>query len=169
MTRKFDDEVGARTIDANQIPQAKTYPNVESTTNKREERNKYIEFHEISNTSGDALLEFTAPDKGKIVAVTLVNGSVACDGSNGLELEFLNKTAADAQVAYVGFGSGTEAAKATDKDSAVAAYETSAVKVTDTSTINKDDVILCTVDRDGTTVVGIIIVEYQVSAEGRTA
>ncbi len=169
MTRKYDDEIGAKVINASNIPAAKTYPNVESTTNKREERNKYVEFHEISNTSADAILEFTAPDKGKIVAVTLVNGAVAADGSNGLELEFLNKTAADAQVAYVGFGSGTEAVKATDKDAAVAAYETSAVKVTDTSLCNKDDVIICTVDRDGTTIVGLIIVEYQVSAEGRTA
>ncbi len=167
MTQKYSDEVGAKYLDSNQIPTAKTYPAVESTTNKREERNKYFIFNEISNTSADAVLEFAAPDAGKIVAVTLVNGAVAADGSNGLELEFINKTNSNDRVAYVGFGSGTEAAKATDKDTAVAAYEEAAVKVTDTSTCNKSDVIACTVDRDGTTIVGDIIVEYQVSSVGR--
>lgn len=168
MTRKYDDEVGARVINTSDVPTAKTYPNYEGTVNNLTDRVKVIKFYEISNTSGDALLEFKASDNGKIAAVTLVNGSVAADGSNGLELSFVNKTNSDDVVAYVGFGSGTEAAKATDKDAAVAAYEASTVKVTDTSRCNKDDVILCTVDRDGTTIVGIIEVVYEVSVVGRS-
>lgn len=167
MTRKFENEVGAREIDANQLPIAKVYPDVEGTINKREERNKYFEFHEIAVTSGNATFEFAAPDTGKIVAVSFVNGSVAADGTNGLKVVFTNKTNSDDILASVGFGTGTNAAAAVNAYGALAAYANGDKKVTDVSAADKGDVILGTITRDGTTVVGVIKVEYQVSSVGR--
>ena len=168
MTQKYGENIGARDFAAGgQDPQSKTYDVREGTVNRLNERMIEITFDEIATTSSDAVIAFKCPDNGKISSVTLVNGTVAADGTNGLELSFINKTNADDVVAYVGFGSGTEAAKATDADTAVATHETASVKVTDTSTCNKDDKIQCTIDRDGTTINGYIMVEYDVSSEGR--
>lgn len=168
MAQKYGENTGARDFAAGGTTvQDKTYDVREGTLNRLEDRTKHIVLDDIQDASSDALLEFKAPDNGKIKYVELVNGSVAADGSNGLELQFINKTNSDDVVAYVGFGSGTEASKATDTDAAVAAEEVAAVKVTDTSRCNKDDKIQCTVDRDGTTIVGTIIVHYEVSSEGR--
>ena len=135
MTQKYSENIGARNFaSGGQDVQSKTYPNKEGTKNRLTDRVIQIKFDEIASTSSDAVLEFACPDDGKISHVELVNGAVAADGTNGLELEFLNKSNSDDQVAYVGFGSGTEASKATDTDAAVAADEVSAVTVTDTST-----------------------------------
>ena len=167
MTQKFSEQVGALQFNSSTfIPEAVTY-GVDGVINTLQDRVRTFQFDAITNTSGDAIISFEAPDNGYIEAVTLVNGSVACDGSNGLELEFLNKTAADAVVAYIGFGSGTEAVKATDEDSAVAAYASSTVKSTTKVKVNKADTILCTIDRDGTTVVGTLIVDFRVGSLGR--
>ena len=168
MTQKYSENTGARNFaSGGTTVQSKTYPVAEGTKNRLEDRTKYIKFDEIAASSSDAVLEFSCPDDGKISYIELVNGTVAADGTNGLELQFINKTNSDDVVAYVGFGSGTEAAKATDTDTAVAAEEVAVVKVTDTSSCNKGDKIQCTIDRDGTTIVGNIIVHYQVSAVGR--
>lgn len=168
MTQKYDENTGARDFaTGGQTPQSKTYDIAEGTINRLESRREVIEFDQISNTSADALLEFRAPDDGKIVSVTLINGTVAADGSNGLELNFINKSNSDAVMAYVGFGSGTEAAKATNTSVAVAVQEVAPVKVTSTEKANKDDKISCTIDRDGTTIVGRIEVEYEISSVGR--
>lgn len=167
MTQKYDENIGAREFSSGTAIQSKSYDVREGVINRLTDRVIEITFDEIRASSSDAVLEFKAPDKGKMSAVTLVNGTVAADGSNGLELEFLNLTNSNDRVAYVGFGSGTEAVKATDTDTAVAANSVSSVKVTDTSRCNKDDMIRCTIDRDGTTIVGTIVVHYEVSSEGR--
>lgn len=167
MTRKYDSEIGAKNFDANNKPAAKTYPAVESTTNKHEERNKYYEFHEIDTTSANSVFRLSAPDSGKIVAVSFANGATALDGTNGLKIVFINKTNADDIVASVGFGTGTNAAAAADAGVAVAANANADKKVTDTSTCNKGDVLVGTITRDGTAVTGVIKVEYQASAVGR--
>lgn len=168
MTQKYSDGVGARDFaSGGTTVQSKTYDVAEGVLNRLTPRVVEFTFDEIRASSGDAVLEFKAPDNGKISFVTLVNGAVAADGTNGLELEFLNLTNSNDRIAYVGFGSGTEAAKATDTDTAVAAATVAAVKVTDTSRCNKDDMVRCTIDRDGTTIVGTIVVQYEVSSEGR--
>lgn len=168
MTQKYGENIGARDFAAGgQDPQSKSYDLAEGAINRLTPRREVITFDNISTTSGDELLEFRAPDNGKIASVTLINGTVAADGSNGLELNFLNKTNSDTVMAYVGFGSGTEAAKATDTDVAVAAQEVAPVVVTSTVYANKDDKISCTTDRDGTTIVGVIEVEYEISSQGR--
>ena len=167
MTQKFSEQVGAQKFDETTfVPEAVTY-GIDGTINLLQDRVRTYVFDEITNTSGDAILSFSAPDNGYIEAIKLVNGSVACDGSNGLEIEWLNKTAADAVVAYVGFGSGTEAVKATDQDAAVAAYETAVVESTTKVKVTKGDTLLVTLDRDGTTVVGTIEVIFRIGSLGR--
>lgn len=168
MTQKYDSNTGAKHIaDSTLIPTANTYDAREGVINRLADRMQKLEFDTIVTASGDNLIEFVAPDNGKIAFVELVNGAVAVDGSNGLELNFLNKTNSDAVLAYVGFGSGTEADKATDKDAAVAVQVVSTVEVTSTLRCNKDDKVSCTIDRDGTTIVGQINVYFEVSTEGR--
>lgn len=168
MTQKYDSNTGAKFIaDSTLIPTETTYDAREGVLNRHTDRALKLEFDTIATTSGDNLIEFVAPDNGKITFVELVNGTVAADGSNGLELNFINKTNSDAVLAYVGFGSGTEADKATDKDAAVAAQEVATVAVTSILRCNKDDKVSCTIDRDGTTIVGQIVVYYEVSTEGR--
>ena len=168
MTQKFSPGIGASNIPvATNLPTANTYPIISKPSNRMQDCIEEIAFETITTTSGDNLMSFVARENGNIIAVRLVNGSVACDGSNGLELDWLNKTNSDDSIAYVGFGSGTEAVKATDTDAAVAAYEAADVAVTDTGRFNKGDVIHCTIDRDGTTVVGTIIVVVSYEAQGR--
>lgn len=168
MTQKYSDGVGALDFaSGGTTTQSKTYPTIEAVKNRLSERIKEYTFDEIAASSSDAVLSFDAPDDGKIIAVTLENGSVAADGTNGLELSFINVTNSNDVVAYVGFGSGTEAVKATDTDASVLANVVSTVKVTDVSTCNLGDKIQCTIDRDGTTIVGRIKVHYEVSAVGR--
>lgn len=117
-------------------------------------------------TSADWVYKFTAADKGRIVGIVYANGAVAMDASVGWELDFINISQSNERCAYFGFGSGTEAAKATDKDVAVAAAEVAKLSnsiVTAASHFNRGDVISCTADRDGTTGVGtfILLVSYE--------
>lgn len=117
-------------------------------------------------TSSDWVYNFTAADNGRIVGIIYENGSVACDGTNGWELDWINIDQGNETCAYFGFGSGTEAAKGTDNDTAVAANATVYVSnslTTDASHFNRGDVIQCTADRDGTTVVGswVLVVSYE--------
>ena len=168
MTQAYDSNVGAKFIAAStNIPTETSYDTREGVLNRLADRMIKISFDEIVISSADAILDFSAPDNGRIAFVELVNGSVAADGSNGLELDFTNESDSNERMAYVGFGSGTEADKATDKDVAVAAEEVAAIKVTETDRANKDDKISCTIDRDGTSIVGQINVYFEVSTEGR--
>ena len=118
------------------------------------------------STSSDFVYKFTAADNGRIVGITYTNGAVAMDGSVGWEMDFTNADQSDASCAYFGFGSGTEAAKATDKDDAVAAGASVTLSnsvVTGASHFDKGDVIEMTADRDGTTGVGTwtLLVSYE--------
>ena len=101
----------------------------------------------VESTSSDFVWQMTAANKGRIVGIMYANGSVACDGTNGWELNFINDTQADVTCAYFGFGSGTEAAKGTDNDVAVAANTTVYVSnsiTSDASHFNAGDVIQVT-------------------------
>ena len=168
MTQKYDSNTGAKHIATTTlIPTANSYDVREGHLNRLADRMVKISFDEMVISSADSILDFSAPDNGKIAFVELVNGATAADGSNGFELDFVNITNSSDSIAYVGFGSGTEAAKATDTDVAVAAEEVAAVKVTDTGRCNKDDKVSCTVDRDGSSIIGQINVYYEVSTEGR--
>lgn len=160
-------------VDATQIPTALTWDEVPGLVNTM--GNGIVHYDIIDGTlfsgtcqatSADWVFNFTAKDNGRIVGVLYENGSVACDASNGWELDFINLDQANESCAYFGFGSGTEAAKATDADVAVAASATVTLSnsvVTDASHFNKGDVIQCTADRDGTTVVGtwVLLVSYE--------
>mgnify|MGYP003131768836 CR=1 FL=1 len=120
----------------------------------------------VETTSSDFVWNMTAADKGRIVGIMYANGGVAMDGSVGWELNFINDTQDDATCAYFGFGSGTEAAKGTDNDVAVAADTTVYVSNSITSTeshFNAGDVIQVTADRDGSTSVGSfrLLVSYE--------
>jgi hypothetical protein len=163
MTQKYGDRFNTRYLaNATQIPTSQSLPASESAANRVADRAVEISFTEIANTSGDSILTFVAPDDGVIDYITLNNGAVAADGSNGLELSFINKSNSDEVVAYIGFGSGTEAVKADDKDSAVAANTVSTVRnATNRNSISFGDKIQCTIDRDGTTIVGEIIVGFK--------
>ena len=109
----------------------------------------------------------TAADNGRIVGIMYSNGAVAMDGSVGWELQYLNKTNSDDVLGYFGIGSGTEAAKGTDNDTAVAAYGAAEILNSDTSRFNKGDVIHVTADRDGTTGVGMFQLVVTYETEGR--
>jgi len=89
------------------------------------------------------------------------------DGSVGWELSFINKTNSDDVLGYFGIGSGTEAAKGTDNDTAVAAYGAAEILCTDTSRFNKGDIIHVTADRDGSTSVGMFQLVLSYENEGR--
>lgn len=168
MTQAYSDEVGARKFDSNNKPVAKTYPNVEGNINSMVDRKVTKKFDVIEVTSADGTFEMAAPDKGKVIAVRFVNGATACDGTNGLKIVITNKTNSNAVVASAGFGSATNAAAASDKDTAVAAYETSTVKTTSVEVCNYEDTLLGTITRDGTAVTGVIEVVYAGSNVGRS-
>ena len=120
----------------------------------------------VESTSADFVWNMTAADNGRIVGIMYANGSVAISASVGWELDFINDTQADETCAYFGFGSGTEAAKGTDNDVAVAADTTVYVSNSITTTashFNAGDLIQVTADRDGTTSVGSfrLLVSYE--------
>lgn len=117
-------------------------------------------------TSSDFVYKFTAADKGRIAGIMYQSGSVAADGSSGWELAFVNTDQASASCAYFGIGSGTEAAKGTDNDVAVAAEATVFISnsiVATSANFDRGDVISVTADRDGTTIVGSfrLLVSYE--------
>lgn len=166
--------VGAEYIvDATQIPTALVFDEVPGLINTLADGLVHYEITDgtlfsgtTQATSADWVYKFTARDNGRIVGITYANGAVAMDGSVGWELDFINISQSNASCAYFGFGSGTEAAKATDKDVAVAANAVVTLSnsvVTGASHFNKGDVISCTADRDGTTGVGtfVLLVSYE--------
>ena len=160
-------------VDATQIPTALTFDEVPGLMNTLADG---IVMYEITDgtlfsgtcqaTSADWVYKFTAKDNGRIVGIIYHNGGVAMSGSVGWELEFVHVGHSQEDCAYFGFGSGTEAAKATDADVAVAANTTVTLSnsiTAVTSYFNKGDQISCTADRDGTTGVGtfILLVSYE--------
>jgi hypothetical protein len=126
----------------------------------------------VERASSDFVWQFTAADNGRIEGIMYANGAVAMDGSVGWELAFINDTNSDASLAYFGFGSGTEAAKGTDNDVAVAAgaivYVSNSLTAT-TARFNRGDLCEVTADRDGTTSVGSFRLLVSYESEGYTA
>ena len=148
-----------------QIPTAITWPDYAAPVNKMRDLEETYEYD--ATTSADFVWRIMAEAAGTIAALNYANGAVAADGTNGWELQFLNKTNSDDVLAYFGIGSGTEAAKATDVDTAVAANASSQILCTDTSRFNKGDVIMVTADRDGTTISGQLQLVISYESEGR--
>ena len=126
----------------------------------------------VERASSDFVWQFTAADNGRIDGILYANGATAMDGTNGWELAFINDTNSDASLAYFGFGSGTEAAKGTDKDVAVDAaaivYLSNSITAT-TARFNRGDVCEVTADRDGTAGVGSFRLLVSYESEGYTA
>lgn len=135
--------------DSDQIPENVTWDDIAAVTNRMKDGNVVYE-KDVSDTSADFLWEFVAEDNGAITGLIYANGAVALDSNFGWELEFLNQSNSDSRVAYFGIGSGTEATKATDTDTVVAANGSALILNSTHATLrfNKDDVISCTADRD---------------------
>lgn len=153
---------GGQYIPDTQIPTDITWDTLPSHTNKMLDTLVTYTFDGAAASSSDLPMQFVAEDGGIIKGILYANGAVAADGSSGWELSFINKSNSDDVLAYFGIGSGTEAAKATDVDTAVAAHGFAEIANSDTSRFNKGDVIRCDADRDGTTIVGTfhLLVEY---------
>ena len=162
-------------FDSNQILTTRTIPGVQGVVNNLLDGVEILEISDattpldsytLDSVSSDFLWRFTAKDKGRIRGIVYKNGGVAVDSQVGWELSFINETNSNAQVAYFGFGGGTEAVKATDKTSAVSASAVATLEnslTSDSNHFNKGDVISVTADRDGTTGVGTfdLIVSYE--------
>jgi|TARA_R110000824_G_scaffold25005_3_gene87504 hypothetical protein len=121
------------------------------------------------STSADFVWKMTAADNGRIVGLTYSNGATAMDGTNGWELAFINSDQSNENVGYFGIGSGTEAAKGTDNDVAVAANATVFISnslTSDASHFSRGDVIQVTADRDGTAGVGTFVVLVSYESQG---
>lgn len=154
-------------VDATQIPTAKTWPTTPSLTNRMRDGVVVYRVRNKADSSADFVWGFVAQDNGRIEGIRLENGATALDGSVGWELQFVNTDNSNANLAYFGFGSGTEAAKATDKDSAVAANELTELTNSLTGRFNKGDFVQVTADRDGTTGVSEIELVVSYESEGR--
>ena len=148
-----------------QIPTDITWDDQVGATNRL--KDGVVEYTKDVTTSADFTWEIVAEDNGKITMLKYANGAVAMDGSVGWELSFINKTNSDDVLGYFGIGSGTEAAKGTDNDTAVAAYGAAEILCTDTSRFNKGDIIHVTADRDGSTSVGMFQLVLSYENEGR--
>ena len=127
-----------------QIPTDITWDDQVGATNRL--KDGVVEYTKDVTTSADFTWEIVAEDNGKISMLKYANGAVAMDGS---------------------VGSGTEAAKGTDNDTAVAAYGAAEILCTDSSRFNKGDIIHVTADRDGTTSVGMFQLVLSYENEGR--
>tara|TARA_R100000306_G_scaffold19888_1_gene23822 strand:+ start:72 stop:590 length:519 start_codon:yes stop_codon:yes gene_type:complete len=156
---------GQYIVNATQIPTDITWDDQVGVTNRL--KDGVVEYTKDVTTSADFTWEIVAEDNGKISMLKYANGAVAMDGSVGWELSFINKTNSDDVLGYFGIGSGTEAAKGTDNDTAVAAYGAAEILCTDTSRFNKGDVIHVTADRDGSTSVGMFQLVLSYENEGR--
>lgn len=160
-------------VDATQIPTALTFDEIPGIVNGMSDGQVWYDITDgnlfsgtCESTSSDFVWKMTAADNGRIVGIMYSNGAVAMDGSVGWELDFINSDQGNETCAYFGLGSGTEAAKGTDNDVAVAAGATVFVSnsiVTTASHFTKGDVVQVTADRDGTTGVGTwrLLVSYE--------
>mgnify|MGYP003625323509 FL=1 len=156
---------GEDLVNSTQIPTDITWDDQVGATNRL--KDGVVEYAKDVTTSADFTWEIVAEDNGKISMLKYANGAVAMDGSVGWELSFINKTNSDDVLGYFGIGSGTEAAKGTNNDTAVAAYGAAEILCTDTSRFNKGDIIHVTADRDGTTSVGMFQLVLSYENEGR--
>ena len=156
---------GEYLVNSTQIPTDITWDDQVGATNRL--KDGVVEYAKDVTTSADFTWEIVAEDNGKISMLKYANGAVAMDGSVGWELSFINKTNSDDVLGYFGIGSGTEAAKGTNNDTAVAAYGAAEILCTDTSRFNKGDIIHVTADRDGTTGVGMFQLVLSYENEGR--
>ena len=156
---------GKYIVDATQYPTDITWDKVAGVTNRMMDGVEVLRVRSKSDASADFVWEFAAKDKGKIEAIRIENGSVACDGTNGWELDFVNTDNSSESIGYFGFGTNTEAAKATDSV-AVAASTFAELVNTTSKNFNKGDVIQVTADRDGTTVVSTIEIVVSYGSEG---
>lgn len=167
MTQARTVGVGAEYIaDATQLPTARTFATVPSLRNRCVEQVKTYRVRSDADATADFVWNFIAEDNGRIEAIRLQNGTTAIDGTNGWELEFLNTDNSDERIAYFGFGTGTEAAKATDKASTVAASTLSEKSNSILKNFNKGDVVQVTADRDGTAVTSTIDIVVSYGSEG---
>jgi hypothetical protein len=163
--------------DATQYPTARSFDAVQGVTNKLMDGVEMLPIADetlysgtVNATSTDFVFNFVAKDKGRIRGIQYTNGAVAANATNGWELEFINVSSSNNRVAYFGFGAGTEAVKATDKTSAVAASAVASLANSlsaATSYFNKGDLIQVTADRDDTTIVGQFLLEVSYESKGR--
>ena len=156
---------GEYLADSTQLPTALTWPKVPSASNRRMNNVEVVRVYDKATASADFVFEFVAKDNGKIEAFRIENGAQAADGSHGWELQFINTDASDEVVGYFGVGTGTEAAKATDK-AACAANTVLELVNTTAKNFNKGNVIQVTADRDGTAIQGTIELVVANSSEG---
>ena len=157
---------GKKIDDTTQHPTDISFPVVPSRMNRR--RNGVVSYRvaDKADASADFVYGFIAEDNGKIESIRLENGAQAINGSHGYELQFINTDNGDEVVGYFGFGAGTEAVKATDKDSAVAANELSELVNTTAKNFGKGHFVQVTADRDGTAVQATIDIVVSYSSEG---
>jgi hypothetical protein len=164
--------------DATQLPTARTFTQSPGVVNRMKEGVQLLPIQDetlfsgtVDSTSTDFVFTFVAQDKGWIESIQYTNGAVAANATNGWELDFINVSNSNARLAYFGFGSGTEAAKATDKTtvaaSTVATLANSLARNATTS-FNKGDVISVTADRDDTTIVGRFLLAVSYDSKGRS-
>jgi hypothetical protein len=157
---------GEYLVDATQIPTAITWEDQVGYTNRM--KDGMAVYPKDASTSADFVWTIVAEDNGRISELKYANGAVAMDGSVGWELQFLNLSNSSDVLGYFGIGSGTEAAKGTDNDTAVAANGAAEILCTEASgRFNKGDVIKCIADRDGTTGVGQFQLVLSYENEGR--
>ncbi len=160
---------GEYIIDATQIPTALSWDDINSGHNRGTRITSY-QIEKAAVASSDFTWGFTAEDKGIIVGIGCSNGAVAMSGSVGWELLFVNNSQSDAQAAYFGFGSGTEAAKGDDTLAALAADTYGELlnlsNVATSNRFNKGDSITVTADRDGTTGISSFVLFVEYGAQG---
>ena len=160
-------------VDATQFPTALTFDEIPGVVNGMGSGHVWYDVTDgtlfsgtCESTSSDFVWKMTAADNGRIVGIMYSNGGVAADGTNGWELAFINSDQSNEDSGYFGIGSGTEAAKGTDNDTAVAIGETVFISnslASAASHFTKGDVVEVTADRDGTTIVGTfrVLVSYE--------
>jgi len=154
-------------VDATQIPTNITWDTVSSVTNNLRDGIELLKVRDAADASADFVWKFNAEDNGQIVALRYDNGAVAMDSAVGWELNFLNLDNANESLGYFGLGSSTEAAKATDVVTAVAASASTEIACSATTGFNKGDTVQVTADRDGTTGVGNIELVISYESTGR--
>lgn len=165
---------GAETLDSStQVPTALVFDEVPGVMNSMSPGIVHYDiidgtlFSGTCETTSDSFeFKFTAADNGRIAGIMYMNGAVAADSDAGWELDFTNSHNGGETVAYFGFGSGTEAAKATDKDVLVAANTVAYVSnslTADSSKFTRGDVIEVVADADSSNCVGSwrLIVSYE--------
>lgn len=157
---------GQYIVDATQIPTDITWPDTASLINRMRDGVVWYKMRDAADSSADFTWFFQAEANGKIEALVYENGAVAVAETHGWELDFKNADNSSETVAYIGLGSGTEAAKATDSTTAVAANAAATVLNTTAKNFDRGDRITVTADRDETTVVGSMWLVVNYGSEG---